>query len=163
VTTEELFRFIPKVKMDVNHPGDCWEWTARITKKGYGSFRASQSTTGRIAHRISYEHWVGPIKGQIDHLCHNRSCVNPWHLEDVTCQENIARGFGVGSRLKRKSCIKGHWFDAENTWISKEGHRHCITCRDKRVKEFRMRYGRAGKKAFQAKEANNAEKFWKIR
>lgn len=74
----------------------CWIWQPRsITKSGYAQFsrRIDGRQTSVLAHRASYEAFVGPIPDglQIDHLCRNRSCVNPAHLEPVTSQVNNAR------------------------------------------------------------------------
>src|SRR2546426_12646273 len=69
----------------------CWEWTGKKFKNGYGCFRIR----GRhfMAHRRAYEMCVGPIPCglDIDHLCRNRGCVNPSHLEPVTRRDNLLR------------------------------------------------------------------------
>ena len=69
----------------------CWTWTANWHNKGYGLFKSLGKTVK--AHRFSYELYVGPIPEglQIDHLCRNRTCVNPAHLEPVTNSENLLR------------------------------------------------------------------------
>ena len=78
------------------------------------------------AHIWSYEHWVGPVPDglELDHLCHNRWCVNWAHLEPVTRRENVARS----NRYHPEQCPAQHPYDAENTYISPEGKRHCRTC-----------------------------------
>lgn len=71
----------------------CWEWQGPLNSAGYGYVRAE----GRIwrSHRVMYEHFVGPIPAglDLDHLCRNRRCARPDHLEAVTHQENMRRGY----------------------------------------------------------------------
>ena len=71
----------------------CWRWLAAVNTSGYGHFRTSAHRT-RLAHRMAYEMCVGPIPEglTLDHLCRNRLCVNPAHLEPVTVRENLRRG-----------------------------------------------------------------------
>jgi hypothetical protein len=76
--------FIPPEEMTV---GACWQWTG-TTSNGYGKY-------GSIwAHRFSWELLRGPIPHnlEVDHLCRNRGCVNPEHLEIVSHRENVRRG-----------------------------------------------------------------------
>jgi len=83
-----------------------------------------------LAHRAVYELLIGPIpKGmQLDHLCRERSCVNPDHLEVVTPQENALRGEGIGGINARKThCPRDHPYTPENT-VGPEGNRQCRTC-----------------------------------
>lgn len=73
-------------------PDGCWLWTAGVNKDGYGRFKLNEMSIG--AHRISYQLFVGQIPNgkQLDHLCRQRSCVNPHHLEAVTTLVNTRRG-----------------------------------------------------------------------
>lgn len=85
-----------------------------------------------LAHRVAYEFWVGPIPAEavIDHLCRNRGCVNPDHLEAVTEQTNIRRGVGPSARHAVQShCLNGHPFSEENTYVDPKGRRECRTCK----------------------------------
>ena len=72
----------------------CWRWLAAKSHDGYGRFRTSDRRT-IIAHRMAYEMCVGPIpeKMTLDHLCRNRLCMNPAHMEVVTRGENTSRGW----------------------------------------------------------------------
>jgi hypothetical protein len=101
----------------------CWDWTGNHDKLGYS--RMAFAKLGRRAHRVAYELLIGPIPDglEIDHLCRNRGCVNPWHLEPVTHRENVRRG----KLATVTQCTKGHPYDALNTGIYR-GRRYCRTC-----------------------------------
>jgi hypothetical protein len=84
------------------------------------------------AHRWSWEKVNGSVPDDlhIDHLCRNRACVNPAHLEPVTRRENILRGVGITAQNARKThCKNGHEFTEANTYIRPGGHRGCRECR----------------------------------
>lgn len=125
-------RFWPKVDAS----GDCWEWTGAVNPNGYGVFVAGGRNVG--AHRFAYTDLVGPIDvGKvIDHLCRNRKCVNPDHLEMTTYSENIKRGV-LATVIKNKwskvtHCKRNHEYTPQNTLINTYGTRGCRTCRDDR-------------------------------
>jgi len=113
----------------------CWNY-APDTRGGTSyrqiALRESGRPVLRYAHRVSYEHLVGPIpKGmQLDHLCRNRMCVNPAHLEPVTARENTRRATSLIT-----ACPSGHAYTDENTGISSGdgmNRRYCREC--KRIK-----------------------------
>lgn len=114
--------------------GQCWLWTKRLDKDGYGQFRIGSRTDGSSrqvgAHRLSYEWEYGfvPVGLELDHLCRVRACVRPSHLEAVTSLENIQRGnAGIHERLKT-CCPRGHPYDDQNTYWRPNGNRECRTC-----------------------------------
>lgn len=88
-----------------------------------------------LAHRWFYQLVNGPIaKGLvIDHLCRNRACVKPSHLEPVSQRENVLRGVGISANNALKTeCKRGHEFGEQPVWILKLGHRRCLTCHNQR-------------------------------
>ncbi len=123
----------------VNKTDGCWEWTG-VTVNGYGRFLFTTGKTVR-AHRFAYELLVGPIPDglQLDHLCRNRSCVNPVHLEPVTQQENLRRGNPGKHWSDRTHCDYEHPYDEANTIMRSNGTRVCRECGRRRMKEYRAR------------------------
>lgn len=112
--------------------GPCWIWTGCRHASGYGMLNVG-GRKGRLvrAHRYSYELLVGPIPDglQLDHLCRVPACVNPDHLEPVTNRENTMRGSNFTAEKARQThCIRGHEFDAENTYVRPNGTRLCRAC-----------------------------------
>lgn len=118
----------------------CWVWRGGGKRNGYGVIglgsRSDGSKRTELVHRVAYEAWVGElVEGlTIDHLCRNRRCVCPEHLEQVSNRENILRGVGwaaVNARVER--CPDGHEYTPENTYTSRRGMRSCRACH--RVRE----------------------------
>ena len=138
-------RFMAKVSIQEN---GCWEWAGCLTH-GYGIFHVpgTKNCVAR-AHEFAYQHLVSPVPEglELDHLCHNPKCVNPKHLDPVTHQENMIRGLAFNSNrgnCLKTHCIQGHPFNETNTYIGKDGHRHCLAC----LKERSQRYYRLKKQA----------------
>jgi hypothetical protein len=134
-------RFHDKYAVDAET--GCWNWTAAVNNKGYGRIGA-QCIDGKprgmvYAHRVSYEMHHGPIPDGlvIDHLCRNRRCVNPAHLEAVTYRENALRGEApmvLVYLLNR--CPRGH--DMSDAYVRPDnGKRQCRTCIKERGKRQR--------------------------
>ena len=111
-------------------PAGCWEWTGSLNNKGYGQVGHGGKTSS--THRVAYTLLVGAIPDglHIDHLCRNRSCCNPDHLEAVPLRTNTLRGvsFAAANAVKTH-CRKGHEYTAENTYVDSRGSRSCRTCR----------------------------------
>lgn len=155
----EVARFWAKVDKDGPTPaqrpdlGPCWVWTAFLRDGGYGGF-AAEAPNGRkttaTAHRYCYELLVGPIPDglYLDHLCENRACVNPQHVEPVTNQVNLVRGRRVREARAATHCPHGHEWTPENT-IWKGDARTCRACKNenhrKRKHRIRAEYNEARK------------------
>ena len=144
-----LERFLENVEPGAN---GCIEWTGGLNGVGYGQFyrgkkipgTKSPGDTGKgYAHRWSYEHYVGPIPEglHIDHLCRNRKCVNPEHLEPVTVRENLLRGIGPSAKHAKKThCPAGHEYAGDNLYVHPvKRMRVCRACGSARAQRARDR------------------------
>ena len=114
---------------------NCWEWQHRLNDAGYGLLMRNRKVWR--AHRYFYSMVKGAIpEGLVlDHLCRNRACVNPDHLEPVTQSTNAKRGDtsnnGANHRVKTH-CAKGHPYSGDNLFISTKpngkSQRRCRAC-----------------------------------
>lgn len=131
----------------------CWTFTGGLTLAGYGQIRADDR--GQGTHRFMYEAVLGPVPAglDLDHLCRNRACCNPAHLEPVTTRVNILRGVGVSARNAAKThCIRGHEFTEANTMREKDGRR-CRICHNA---------GEAARRARQRALSGEAVRQWHV-
>jgi hypothetical protein len=127
---------------------NCWHWTKKVSAdNGYGHFKASGRTW--LAHRWAYEHFRGiiPEGKQIDHLCRNRACVNPEHMEVVTALVNTGRGFSPSAITKRSGvCQRGHPMSGDNLGPGSYGRNMCRACYEAnmaRTRDKRLAYYKA--------------------
>lgn len=120
-----LIRFWSKA--EIGKASECWNWVGAINGSGYGSYRTGKQTND--SHRMAYQLSKGTIAPgmQIDHLCRNRKCQNPNHLEEVTQHENMRRGIAGWQQLAKTHCPQGHAYSAENTYLYKR-RRSCRIC-----------------------------------
>lgn len=116
---------------------DCWNWVAATNSNGYGL--VSIEGSAKLAHRVVYTELVAPIPDglTIDHLCRNKVCVNPAHLEVVTIAENNRRAAETIT-----TCRNGHRLEGDNLRIKRRARgvqRECVTCTREASRRFRER------------------------
>ena len=120
-------------------PSGCWEWTG-ARSGGYGMVWMDGTTT--VAHRVVYRLLCGPIAPglQVDHLCRNRSCVNPDHLEAVTSSVNTHRSPIAPAAVNalKECCPSGHEYTFRN-----DGRRRCYDCERPRARDYQRRMRKA--------------------
>lgn len=126
-------RFLEKVIQAPN----CWIWKGAIATNGYGAFYFDKKI--KRAHRVSYEIFNGPIPDGlvVDHICNNKLCVNPKHLQVLTSRENTFK-----DRLPITHCIHGHLLSKENVYLENRGNyfsRKCLICKKKSTKDSALR------------------------
>lgn len=121
----------------------CWEWQGKTNNNGYGQIGAGgKYGADLLVHRVTYEHFVGPIAPglDIDHKCRNRLCCNPStdHLEAVTRLVNLLRGEHPNMVTKRTGvCKNGHVIEGHNAMVGQDARVRCRTCYNDRMRKFR--------------------------
>jgi len=127
VSLSDLDRFWAKVKF--NPTTGCWDWTASL-RKGYGQFRSGDMHPSHrwiieVIHDVKY-----PQQVFIMHRCNRPTCVNPSHLVPGT--NSVNQDYSVASgrhwQTRKTECPQGHGYTEENTYVDKQGKRHCRTC-----------------------------------
>lgn len=136
-TIEDLFKKIEPVT-----ESGCWIWHGPVSQKGYGKIYYGQKNW-RV-HRLMYELLIGPIPSALvcDHRCRVRCCVNPHHLDLVSDEENILRGFGFAAKNKRKThCKYGHALEGDNIYVppKRPSRRLCWECLIRETKKSRQK------------------------
>jgi hypothetical protein len=105
--------------------GDCWQWTRPVGDGGYGRIWDGRQTIA--AHRAVWRVLVGSIPDglELDHLCRNRRCCNPDHLQPVTAKVNVHRSESpVAHNARKTHCKRGHELPSPD----QKGWRRCQIC-----------------------------------
>jgi hypothetical protein len=121
----------------------CWNWTGAIAGAGYGRVYFRKPRPPVYAHRFAYEQLVGSIPAglEIDHLCRNRICVNPEHMEPTTHRTNVLRGTSPWAENAQKTeCLRGHPLSGSNLYLHpSNGSRACRTCHKELQRDYLAR------------------------
>lgn len=146
VPERKIFRKPLSLEIDEN---GCWNWGWVRNHLGYGGVSDMPGNI-KMAHRIFYRAFVGPLLDglQIDHLCRNKACVNPSHLEQVTAKIN--QGRALKYRKKKTHCPSGHPYSGSNLIKDTEGYQKCATClaRNKKKEKEKIKLKSILKKHF---------------
>src|SRR6266850_5990121 len=140
---------------DKRSPEECWLWLGSRTTDGYGRLIMTDHRFVK-AHRLGYEIVRGKIPEglQLDHLCRNPICVNPWHLEVVDNRTNARRGKSGILAVLKTHCPKGHEFTPENTYLRSDRFRarRCRICSLERGREYKQRKRAAARAALEQED-----------
>lgn len=152
MNNKEIKNFLKKIMI---LPEGCWQWTGAHSKNGYGIVRlGGKYGKNRPAHRAMYEHFFGVVDRllEMDHLCRNRLCVNPNHLEPVSKQENVRRGESGKWQRDKTHCPHNHEYNEENTVMHTKIHngkkykyracRECIRVKREKNREYISEYSK---------------------
>lgn len=124
--------------------GGCWIWQYKRDANGYGRqhYGRRERVLSSLAHRALYACFfvLDPDLPHLDHLCRNRACINPAHLEQTTARTNTMRSLAISAmHARRTHCGFGHPFDEVNTYIRPDGARMCRVCNARRQRETKAR------------------------
>jgi hypothetical protein len=131
----QLYRFLIKIKFTEA----CWYWEGAKNDSGYGYWGFQGKV--RPAHVYSYQIFKGEIPAgfELDHICRNHSCLNPFHLEAVSHSVNVQRGvdFKVKTNQGKTHCIRGHPLSGTNLLLRKNGKwRRCRICNNEHARNY---------------------------
>lgn len=117
----------------------CWQYTGHLTDEGYA--RIVVQGRKHYAHRLMYEHQVGPVPqgDELDHLCRNRACCNPAHLEPVSSLINKRRGINAFS-LDGLCRARLHDITIPANLTTEHGRATCLPCQRERSRRSTTRY-----------------------
>ena len=118
-----------RIRRNVVVQNECWLWTGYIASDGYARIQWYEGGKKRagLVHRVAYETFIGLIPDglDLDHICRNRACCNPEHLEPVTRLENVRRG----AKYRPPTCKNGHVYPENMAVRADRGHAYCKACR----------------------------------
>lgn len=123
----------------IDEETDCWLWAKPSHRDGYARARLNQKY--QLVHRFMWKYaYDQPVPEglELDHLCRNKACVNPAHLEPVTHLENVRRGTAGQWEAKKTHCTRGHPYEGEHLRVNaRSGKRACRTCEGARLRRAR--------------------------